>query len=86
MATYNAKDCAVTWNGYRITGFGETMISGSRNEDFFSTTTGAQGDKVVNEINDSEGEVTLTLQITSPQRKQVIADAKAYDLVQSSYA
>lgn len=77
MAVYNAKDYSVLWNNYYITGLGETIASGSRNEDFFTTKTGAQGDKIMCEVNDDEGEVTITIQPTSPQRKQLIADAKA---------
>ncbi len=77
MTSYNAKDCAVTWDGYFITGFGESMVTGAKDEEMFTPTVGAQGDVVVSENNNDLGTVTLTVQATCPQRKQLIADAKA---------
>lgn len=77
MTSYNAKDCVITWNGIYITGLGEDMVTGAKDEEYFSTNVGAQGDVVVSEINNNLGTVTLTLQGTSPQRTKLIADAKA---------
>ena len=77
MTSYNAKDCAITWNNYFITGLGEDMVTGEKDEEMFSTTVGAQGDVVVNEMNNDLGTITVTVQATSPQRSQLIADAKA---------
>ena len=77
MTSYNAKDCAITWNSYFITGLGEDMVTGEKDEEMFSTSVGAQGDVIVNEMNNDLGTITVTVQATSPQRSQLIADAKA---------
>lgn len=78
MATqWNAKDCTVMWDGINITGLGEDMVSFEREEEFFSTTVGAQGDVLVNEMNNNIGTLTLTVQGTCPQKSKLIADAKA---------
>ena len=53
FAKYNAKDTTVTVNGVNITGFGEDMLSVEKDEEFFSTSVGAQGDVVKSEINNS---------------------------------
>lgn len=77
MTSYNAKDCVITWNNVFLTGLGEDMVTGSKDEEMFSTSVGAQGDVIVNEMNNDLGTITVTLQATSPQRSQLIADAKA---------
>lgn len=79
MATtqWNAKDCTVMWRGYNITGLGEDMITAEKDEEFFSTTVGAKGDVVINEINNTLGTVTITVQGTCPQKAMLIKDAKA---------
>ena len=77
MQTYNAKDCVITWNGYFLTNLGEDMVTGSKDEELFSTGVGAQGDVIVSEMNNDLGTVTVTVQATCPQRPQLIADAKA---------
>ena len=77
MNSYNAKECSVTFNGNYITGFSEDMVSGSKDEEMFSTSVGAQGDVVVNTTNNNLGTVTLTLQGTSPSIKMLIAAAKS---------
>lgn len=77
MTSYNAKDCVITWGSTYLTGLGEDMVSGEKDEEMFSTSVGAQGDVVVSEMNNDLGTVTVTLQATSPQRKQLIADAKS---------
>lgn len=74
MKEYNAKDCIVTFNGVYITGFSEDMITASKDEEFFSTSVGAQGDVVVNENNNPLGTISITLQATSPQ----VATLRAY--------
>ena len=65
--TYNAKDCVITVNDTYITGLGEDMVSGEKDEDNVSPAVGAQGDVVVNEVNNDLGTITLTVQGTSPQ-------------------
>ena len=77
ITSYNAKDCAITWDNTTITGLGEDMVTGEKDEEFFEPAVGAQGDVVVNEKNDPLGTVTLTLQATSPHYNRLIADAKA---------
>ena len=72
VTKYNAKDCTITVGNVYITGLGESMIEGSKDEDFFSTSVGAQGDVVVNEINDDLGTIELTVQSTSPQKQYLI--------------
>lgn len=68
VTAYNAKDCTITVNNVYITGLGESMITGSKDEEFFSPTVGAQGDIVINETNNDIGTMTLTVQATSPQK------------------
>ena len=67
ITSYNAKDCVVTVGGVYITGLGEDMVSGEKDEDNVSAVVGAQGDVVVNEINNDLGTIKLTVQGTSPQ-------------------
>ena len=67
ITTYNAKDCVITVNDTYITGLGEDMVSGEKDEDNVSPAVGAQGDGVVNEVNNDLGTITLTVQGTSPQ-------------------
>lgn len=74
---YNAKDCVITVDGVYITGLGETMVSGERDNEFFSTAVGAQGDVVINEANNDLGTITLTVQATSPQKGYLINLAKS---------
>lgn len=73
---YNAKDWSATYNSVYITGFGEEMVSGSKDEELFSSSVGAQGDTVVNEINNGLGTVSITLQATSPSVRYLIECAK----------
>ena len=79
FAKYNAKDTTVTVNGVNITGFGEDMLSVEKDEEFFSTSVGAQGDVVKSEINNSLGSATLTVQVTSPQFSMLMSLAKQSD-------
>lgn len=67
ITKYNAKDCVVTVDSVYITGLGEDMVTGEKDEDNVSAVVGAQGDVVVNETNDTLGTVKLTVQGTSPQ-------------------
>lgn len=80
VTQYNAKDCVITVNGVYITGLGEDMVSGEKDEEFFSTSTGAQGDVVVNETNDPIGTITLTVQATSPQKSMLLELAKSREM------
>lgn len=67
VSRYNAKDCSIVVNGVYITGLGEDMISWEKEEAYFEPVVGAQGDIVKSEINNSIHNLTLTVQITSPQ-------------------
>jgi hypothetical protein len=77
MTQYDAKDCVITFNGVYITGLGEDMVTGAKDEEFFSTSVGAQGDVVVSETNNDLGTITLTVQVGSPQFAMLIEAAKA---------
>ncbi len=67
ITKYNPKDCVVTVDSVYITGLGEDMINGEKDEDNINTVVGAQGDVVVNEVHNDLGTITLTVQGTSPQ-------------------
>jgi len=67
VTQYNAKDVVITVDDVFITGLGEDFVTGEKDEDNASPVVGAQGDVVVNEINNDLGTITLTLQGTSPQ-------------------
>ena len=73
MTVYNAKDCVVTVKGVYITGLGEDMVTGEKDEDNSSVTVGAQGDVVVNQINNDLGTIKLTVQGSSPQKNFLLA-------------
>lgn len=77
VTRYNAADCVITVDSVYITGLGESMVEGEKDEDFFEDSTGAQGDVVVNEINDTKGTITLSVQATCPQRSMLIQYANA---------
>ncbi len=77
VTSYNAKDCTITVNGIYITGLGEDMVSGEKDEEFFEAAVGAQGDVIMNEKNNNLGTITLTVQATSPQKAMLMSLAKA---------
>lgn len=77
ITRYNAKDCVITVGGVYITGLGEDMVSGEKDEDSVNAVVGAQGDVVVNEVNNDLGTITLTVQGTSPQKGYLINLAKS---------
>ena len=77
---YNAKDVVVTVGGVYITGLGEDFVEGEKNEDNVEAVVGAQGDVVANEKNDETGEITITVQATSPQKAYLIELAKTKEM------
>ena len=77
VTTYNAKDISVLINGVNITGLGETMISCEKDEEFFSTSVGAQGDIVKSVTNNTLGTITITINYTCPQRSMIINLARS---------
>ena len=81
ITTYNAKDCVITVGGVYITGLGEDMVSGEKDEDNVNAVVGAQGDVVVNEINNDLGTIKITVQGTSPQKKYLLNLAKTKKMV-----
>ena len=68
VTTYNAKDCTVTVDGVFITQLGEDMVSFEKEEAYFESVVGAQGDVIKSEINNPIHTLTLTIQPTSPQK------------------
>lgn len=82
VTRYNAKDTVVMVGGVYITGLGEDMISGEKSEDNVSAAVGAQGDVVANEVNNDLGEVTITVQGTSPQKAYLLELAKTKEMVE----
>lgn len=79
VTRYNAKDCTIVVDNVYITGLGEDMIKGEKDEDFFSPSVGAQGDVIKNEINNTLGTVTIIVQATSPQKPYLMSLAKRED-------
>lgn len=79
VATYDAKDTSIIIDSTYITGLGEDMISGEKDEDFFAASVGAQGDIVKSQINNSLGTVTVYVQPTSPQKAFLMNLAKRRD-------
>ena len=82
VTRYNAKDTVVMVGGVYITGLGEDMISGEKSEDNVSAAVGAQGDVVANEVNNDLGEITITVQGTSPQKAYLLELAKTKEMVE----
>ena len=76
---YDAKDCTITVDGVYITGLGEDMVSGEKDEDYFTPVVGAQGDVVKSVINNDLGQVTITVQPTSPQKSFLLGLAARKD-------
>ena len=60
ITKYDAKDCTIMVNNVYITGLGEDMITGEKDEEFSTPSVGAQGDVIVNEVNNDLGTVTIT--------------------------
>lgn len=79
ITKYDAKDCTIMVNNVYITGLGEDMITGEKDEEFSTPSVGAQGDVIVNEVNNDLGTVTITIQPTSPQKKFLNSLAKRKD-------
>lgn len=79
FTTYDAKSCTIMIDGVYITGLSEDMVSGEKDEEFFSTAVGAQGDVVRSNINNDLGTITLTVQTTCPQKAFLTSLAKRDD-------
>mgnify|MGYP000181899409 CR=1 FL=1 len=81
ITRYNAKDTVVMVGGVYITGLGEDMVSGEKDEDNVNASVGAQGDVVANEVNNDLGTITLSVQGTSPQKSYLLELAKTKEMV-----
>ena len=81
ITRYNAKDCTVMVDNVYITGLGEDMVTGSKEEDFYEASVGAQGDTIACEINNTLGEITIVIQPTSPQKGYLMGLAGSNDFV-----
>lgn len=68
VTRYNAKECSVEIDGVYITQYAEDMVECSKDEDLYEAETGAQGDVIVSEKNDSLGTIKVTVQATCPQK------------------
>lgn len=70
IGTYDAKQCTIVINNKDyITGLGEDMVTFEKDEQYIEPAVGAQGDVVVNVVNNSLYTLTLTLLAVSPQKK-----------------
>ncbi|WOC33055.1 MULTISPECIES: phage structural protein [Caproicibacterium] len=78
---YDPKDSTVTVGGILITGFGDDMISGEKNEDAIDPEVGAQGDVVANVSNNNLGKVTLSVQVGCPQYAYLLGLAASHEAV-----
>lgn len=76
---YNAKNMTVIVDNVYITGVGESMVTGEKDEENFSTSVGAQGDVVKSIINNPLGTVTITVQTTCPQYTYLLGLANRED-------
>jgi hypothetical protein len=76
IAKYDAKDTSIIVDGRYITGLGEDMVSAEKEEDFFSTSVGAQGDIVKSQINNTLGTMSIFVQPTSPSKAFLMGLAK----------
>ena len=65
---YDAKDTSIIIDNHYVTGLGEDMFEAEKEEDYFEDSVGAQGDVVVNVINDERGTFTVYVQPTSPSK------------------
>lgn len=76
VTAWDAADCSVMFGNTYITGLGEEMVKGSKDEDNMSASIGAQGDAVINNKNNKLGTVTVGVQVTSPQYKWLLKMAE----------
>ncbi len=79
VGNYDAKNTTILVDGVYITGLGEDMVTGEKDENLFETSVGAQGDVVKSVKNNSLGTITISIQTTSPQKKFLMSLAKRSD-------
>lgn len=67
VRSYDSKLVNLVVDGVAITGFAEgSFIQAERAEDDFTEHVGAQGEVTIAETNNFTGEITFTLDVTSP--------------------
>ena len=76
VASYDAKYTSIIVDGRYITGLGEDMVSAEKDEDFFTSSVGAQGDIVKSQINNTLGTMSIFVQPTSPSKNYLLNLAK----------
>jgi len=77
VRTYDSKEVNIVVNGVVITGVAEgTFVTAERAEDDFSEHVGAQGEVALAETNNITGEITITLDRTSPSNDYLYSLAK----------
>ncbi|MCL2618664.1 MAG: hypothetical protein FWD98_06390, partial [Defluviitaleaceae bacterium] len=70
VRTYDSKEVNLVVEGVVITGHAEgTWISAERSEDDFSEHVGAHGEVALAESNNFTGEITFSLDCTSPSNE-----------------
>lgn len=72
VRTYDSKECNLVIDGVVITGHAEgEWISAERTEDDFTEHVGAHGEVALAESNNFTGEITFTLEVTSPSNEML---------------
>lgn len=67
IRTFDPKDINVIFGGVVLTGFAEnTFVTAERMEDMFTEYVGAKGEVSMSETSNNTGEITVTLENTSP--------------------
>lgn len=79
MTVHDAKACVIDVGGVVITGLTEDMVTCEKDEDYFSTSVGAQGDVVKNIAHNPLGTITIGVQATSPQAPYLRSLAKSQE-------
>lgn len=70
IRTFDPKDINVIVGGVALTGFAEnTFVTAERMEDMFTEYVGAKGEVAMSETSNNTGEITVTLESTSPSVK-----------------
>lgn len=65
--TFNLKRCLITVNGVPVSGFADgDAVTAARNEDSYSLTIGADGERLRNRSNNNSGRLTFNLMYSSP--------------------
>lgn len=80
MQTYDPGQIVVSFSGNLLTGLAETFVSAERSEDAWSLAVGADGKATRVRNRNQSGEVTITLQASSPANDILTALAKADEL------